>query len=172
MLVGDEKYDEIIDMANKRYPNQDSHHIEQRRKIYIEHILYKLFSPYDILYHDARVTFTEEYLKEISGELDKIPYNLKGSAINTVIKVPSSTKIISFSDVHGDIDALIIALRDCAKVITKDMKYYKNIDVIKYTDTDSETNIRKNNNDDFLEYLLRLDLNNPAEETEFEEGEE
>jgi len=33
------------------------------------------------------------------------------------LDIDSSTRIISFSDIHGDIDALIIALRDCAKVI-------------------------------------------------------
>jgi hypothetical protein len=33
------------------------------------------------------------------------------------LDVDPSTRIISLSDIHGDIDALIIALRDCAKVI-------------------------------------------------------
>jgi hypothetical protein len=33
------------------------------------------------------------------------------------LDIDSSTRIISFSDIHGDMDALIIALRDCAKVI-------------------------------------------------------
>jgi len=37
----------------------------------------------------------------------------------TVIIEPSIQKIYSFSDIHADIDSLIIALRDCAKVIIK-----------------------------------------------------
>ena len=77
------------------------------------------------------------------------------------------TKIISFSDVHGDIDALIIALRDCAKVIKKSDRLYKPNPDYKYTDIDSEINIRKNNNDDFLDYLLNLDLNIPDQEDYF-----
>ena len=35
----------------------------------------------------------------------------------TELMIPLDTPIISLSDIHGDIDALIIALRDCAKVI-------------------------------------------------------
>ena len=33
------------------------------------------------------------------------------------LDIDPATRIISLSDIHGDIDALIIALRDCAKVI-------------------------------------------------------
>jgi hypothetical protein len=33
------------------------------------------------------------------------------------LNIPADTRIIALSDIHGDIDALIIALRDCAKVI-------------------------------------------------------
>jgi hypothetical protein len=35
----------------------------------------------------------------------------------TDMTVPDDTRIITLSDIHGDLDALIIALRDCAKVI-------------------------------------------------------
>jgi hypothetical protein len=35
----------------------------------------------------------------------------------TVIDVPIGTRIIALSDLHGDIDALLISLRDCSKVI-------------------------------------------------------
>jgi hypothetical protein len=37
----------------------------------------------------------------------------------TVISDPTIEKIYSFSDIHADINSLIIALRDCAKVIIK-----------------------------------------------------
>ena len=37
----------------------------------------------------------------------------------TVITDPTIQKIYSFSDIHSDMDSLIIALRDCAKVIVK-----------------------------------------------------
>ena len=38
---------------------------------------------------------------------------------DTYIEVPINTRIISFSDIHADINSLIIALRDCAEVIRK-----------------------------------------------------
>jgi hypothetical protein len=38
--------------------------------------------------------------------------------------ISDKTKIISLSDIHGDIHSLIIALRDCANVINK--KNFKN----------------------------------------------
>jgi hypothetical protein len=38
---------------------------------------------------------------------------------DTYIEVPIDTRIISFSDIHADINSLIIALRDCAQVIRK-----------------------------------------------------
>ena len=37
----------------------------------------------------------------------------------TNIYDPSIERIIALSDIHGDIHALIIALRDCAQVIKK-----------------------------------------------------
>ena len=37
----------------------------------------------------------------------------------TRLAVSEKTRIIALSDIHGDIDALIIALRDCASVISK-----------------------------------------------------
>ena len=33
--------------------------------------------------------------------------------------IKSNNRIIALSDIHGDIHSLIIALRDCAKVIKK-----------------------------------------------------
>ena len=36
---------------------------------------------------------------------------------NTIIDVSIGTRIIALSDLHGDLDALLIAIRDCAKVI-------------------------------------------------------
>ena len=38
---------------------------------------------------------------------------------NTNIYDPTITRIIALSDIHGDIHSLIIALRDCARVIRK-----------------------------------------------------
>jgi len=55
---------------------------------------------------------------------------------NTNIK-----RIIAFSDIHADIDSLIINLRDCANVIKKNHEF--------------DLNIR----DEDLEYLLNIDLN-------------
>lgn len=37
----------------------------------------------------------------------------------TKIVIPHNTPIYALSDIHADIDALIIALRDCAHVIKK-----------------------------------------------------
>jgi hypothetical protein len=36
------------------------------------------------------------------------------------LKIPDNTRIISLSDIHGDIHSLIIALRDCGEVISKE----------------------------------------------------
>ena len=55
---------------------------------------------------------------------------------NTNIK-----RIIAFSDIHADIDSLIINLRDCANVIKKNQEFNMNI------------------RDEQLEYLLNIDLN-------------
>ena len=41
----------------------------------------------------------------------------------TNIYDPNITRIIALSDIHGDIHALIIALRDCAQVIKKKNGY-------------------------------------------------
>jgi hypothetical protein len=38
----------------------------------------------------------------------------------TRLEISKGTRIIALSDIHGDIDALIIALRDCASVMSKD----------------------------------------------------
>ena len=59
---------------------------------------------------------------------------------NSNIIVPLNTRIISFSDIHADIHALIIILRDCAGVIRKN-----HLDI--------------NENDEKLEELLNIDLN-------------
>lgn len=37
----------------------------------------------------------------------------------TKIKLSKDTPIIALSDIHSDIDSLIICLRDCAQVIKK-----------------------------------------------------
>jgi len=44
-----------------------------------------------------------------------LPYGL----FATNYDVPDDTPIVALSDIHADMDALIIAFRDCAKVITK-----------------------------------------------------
>ena len=56
-------------------------------------------------------------------------------------------RIISLSDIHGDIHSLIVALRDCAKVIKK-----KNNELINPLQIDHSVEI-------LLEYNLNLDLN-------------
>ena len=52
-------------------------------------------------------------------------------------------KIITFSDIHGDLDALLVCLRDCAKVIVKP-GYDPNLE-----------------RDRDLDVLLHLDINDP-----------
>jgi hypothetical protein len=47
------------------------------------------------------------------NEMYKLPYGL----FTTNYNVPKNTPIIALPDIHADIDALIISLRDCAKVI-------------------------------------------------------
>jgi len=74
----------------------------------------------------------------------------------TDIIISQDTPIISLSDIHGDIDALIIALRDCAKVI----KSNNNI---------PDLSIPGNNKRDIeLDKLLNLDLNDSADAVRFD----
>lgn len=61
---------------------------------------------------------------------------------NTNLEIDPKIKIIALSDVHGDIDSLIIALRDCAGIIDHD-------------------------NPDLLRKLLFLDLNNREEAAQY-----
>ena len=55
----------------------------------------------------------------------------------TVIDVPIGTRIIALSDLHGDLDALLIAFRDCAKVIKcnltlEELKEWLSMDISKF----------------------------------------
>ena len=55
----------------------------------------------------------------------------------TVIDVPIGTRIIALSDLHGDLDALLISLRDCSKVIKcnltpEELKEWLSMDISKY----------------------------------------
>ena len=68
-------------------------------------------------------------------------------AFTTMMNVSPDTRIIALSDIHGDIDALIIALRDCAKVISHP-------------------------NPDILKKLLYLDLNIQEEASEYKYNED
>ena len=94
------------------------------------------------------------------------------SSFSTIMRVPDDANIFALSDIHADIDALIISLRDCAKVIRKNPTKYNTTNNygIEFSDVDSETNIRKNNNDEFLEYLLQLNLNNAGDEKIFNDN--
>ena len=48
----------------------------------------------------------------------------------TVILDNKITRIIALSDIHSDIHAFIICLRDCAKVIKKKSHVYTNIHLL------------------------------------------
>jgi hypothetical protein len=96
------------------------------------------------------------------------------SLFQTKIKVSPDTPIIALSDIHADIDFLIIALRDCAQVIRKKQNQRlinpdgTNIEPKLLIDKSSitEENIRDNNNDQLLEYLLGFNINDSTlEET-------
>lgn len=74
----------------------------------------------------------------------------------TKLNVRPDTRIIALSDIHGDIDALIIALRDCAKVI-KSNNNIPNLSIPNGNYRDAQ-----------LDNLLKLDLNNNADATLFD----
>ena len=74
----------------------------------------------------------------------------------TKLNVPQDTRIIALSDIHSDIDALIIALRDCAKVI-KSNNNIPNFSIPNGNQRDLQ-----------LDKLLKLDLNNNADATLFD----
>jgi hypothetical protein len=80
--------------------------------------------------------------------------------LKTKLTIPEEWPIIALSDIHADIDALIIALRDCAKVIIKNPKIYDGTNYgLEYHEGFCHTNIRLDAGDAFLENLLNLDLN-------------
>jgi hypothetical protein len=76
----------------------------------------------------------------------------------TNIYDPEIKRIIALSDIHGDIHALIIALRDCARVIKKKEKSIKLPETEKSLKLDLGTN-ELLKLDDETESLLELDLN-------------
>lgn len=43
----------------------------------------------------------------------------------SLTKIQHYGKIFTLSDIHGELHSLIIALRDCAKIITKDIDLTK-----------------------------------------------
>lgn len=100
------------------------------------------------------------------------------SLFETKMSVLSDTPIYALSDIHADIDALIIALRDCAKVIRKKpdqnvinadgttIEPQLTLDPSKRT----EQNLREASGDQLLEYLLKLDLNVANNDTLFEKN--
>ena len=69
------------------------------------------------------------------------------------LDIDPSTRIISLSDIHGDMDALIIALRDCAKVIEP---------------VSGIPSIGNNTRDPELDRLLNLDLKELANMQDFD----
>jgi len=90
--------------------------------------------------------------------------------LETKLTIPKECPIIALSDIHADIDALIIALRDCAKVITKNPERYNRDKYgLERHSGFCHTNIRLDAGDAFLEYLLNLDLNIPENEEIFNE---
>ena len=93
--------------------------------------------------------------------------------LKTKIIIQNNTPIYALSDIHADIDALIIALRDCAGVIKKRKEFLHNTcdtcDTYGLVPTPhfSEINVRLQAGDAFLEHLLLLDMNNPVLEKTF-----
>lgn len=49
---------------------------------------------------------------------------------STNLHIDDKTRIIALSDIHGDIDALIIALRDCAQVISNHQSHKLLLDTL------------------------------------------
>lgn len=80
--------------------------------------------------------------------------------VETVIINPGINKIIALSDIHSDIHAFIICLRDCAKVIRKVIDINKKIIPDIYSlDQDTENLLELNLNDNNIENLYKDNLN-------------
>ena len=80
--------------------------------------------------------------------------------------IDPSIKVFSLSDIHGDIQSFIIALRDCAKVIrkkkspvTNDLIFDSDSDMKKNFDLNNYTDFNKDSYDENMESILNLDLN-------------
>lgn len=86
------------------------------------------------------------------------------SDLITTNKIMPGTRIIALSDIHADMDALIICLRDCAKVIEKDSSVGSRDLTVLRTATENIISsevmkIRTILDDEYLERQLSLDLN-------------
>ena len=75
------------------------------------------------------------------------------------LDIEPSTRIISLSDIHGDIDALIIALRDCAKVIESNSNLPNDITNARDPELDRLLNLDLSIKDNMLDFDEHCELN-------------
>jgi hypothetical protein len=79
--------------------------------------------------------------------------------------IDPSIKVFSLSDIHGDIQSFIIALRDCAKVIRKKLKPVTSKPTFadeteeRIFNLNNYTDFNKDTYDENMESILNLDLN-------------
>lgn len=89
--------------------------------------------------------YVEQQARKNQEELEEMGYLFEPFETNMIVE--PDRRIVSLSDLHADLEAFIIALRDCAKVIRKQSEYTFN---------------PKTHQDIDLMELLELDINNPS----------
>ena len=126
-------YDKIVESVKKLYPDSDS----DKQYYWIR----ELIEQYNFIYDYDNITSVECREQLLNRMLTVAKLEL---SVETTINDPTKT-IYALSDIHADIQAFIISLRDCAKVIDKD-DYNPNVE------------------DPYLNYMLEKDLNTEEEQ--------
>jgi len=126
-------YDKIVESVKKLYPDPYS----DKQYYWIR----ELIEQYNFIYDYDNITSVECREQLLNHMLTVAKLEL---SVETTINDPTKT-IYALSDIHADIQAFIISLRDCAKVISKD-DYNPNVE------------------DPYLNYMLEKDLNTEEEQ--------
>ena len=117
-----------------------------KNKIDEPNLFYNLIDFYENIntayFTDKYINFAYIYETNIFADNNGTDLKINKPDIKTVINESTKT-VFSLSDIHGDIHAFVIALRDCAKMIKS-----------------TNDNFQKCEKDEYMEYMLNIDLNN------------
>jgi len=137
-----------IERINEKVFTDNYFDIEKIRKTFVDkqNLFYNLIdfieniniNYFTLRYSNFRYDYaTNTFLDKAQKNID-----IKKPDIETVVNPVKKKTVYSLSDIHGDIHAFIIALRDCAKIIKS-----------------TNENFQICEKDIYMEYMLNIDLN-------------